>query len=88
MDRSGAQIAHQPHSQLSFGRSLVDGAYTMKGYCSIQDRHERDFCFGPTHEEVITDIARQVLKAISSCLLTITKFKRSFEMRRDRVLAC
>lgn len=24
----------------------------------ISDRHERDFCFGPTHEEVITDIAR------------------------------
>jgi prolyl-tRNA synthetase len=24
----------------------------------IQDRHQRDFCFGPTHEEVITDIVR------------------------------
>ena len=26
----------------------------------IKDRHERDFCFGPTHEEVITDIVRAV----------------------------
>ena len=25
----------------------------------IQDRHERDFCFGPTHEEVITDFVRR-----------------------------
>jgi prolyl-tRNA synthetase len=25
----------------------------------IRDRHERDFCFGPTHEEVITDIVRR-----------------------------
>ena len=25
----------------------------------LKDRHERDFCLGPTHEEVVTDIARQ-----------------------------
>ena len=25
----------------------------------MQDRHKRDFCFGPTHEEVITDLARR-----------------------------
>src|SRR5215469_3034988 len=24
----------------------------------FKDRHERDFCIGPTHEEVITDVAR------------------------------
>jgi prolyl-tRNA synthetase len=29
----------------------------------IQDRHERDFCLGPTHEEVITDIARNELRS-------------------------
>ncbi|NNC77503.1 MAG: proline--tRNA ligase [Woeseiaceae bacterium] len=29
----------------------------------MTDRHERDFCFGPTHEEVITDIARKELKS-------------------------
>ena len=27
----------------------------------MKDRHERDFCLGPTHEEVITDIARHEL---------------------------
>jgi prolyl-tRNA synthetase len=29
----------------------------------LKDRHERDFVFGPTHEEVITDIARRELKS-------------------------
>ena len=27
------------------------------------DRHQRDFCFGPTHEEVITDLVRNELKS-------------------------
>jgi prolyl-tRNA synthetase len=29
----------------------------------IKDRHQRDFCFGPTHEEVITDIVRREIKS-------------------------
>ncbi len=29
----------------------------------LKDRHERDFCVGPTHEEVITDIARRDLQS-------------------------
>ena len=29
----------------------------------LKDRHERDFCFGPTHEEVITDIVRRDVRS-------------------------
>ena len=29
----------------------------------FKDRHEREFCYGPTHEEVITDIARRELRS-------------------------
>jgi prolyl-tRNA synthetase len=29
----------------------------------VKDRHDREFCVGPTHEEVITDIARNELKS-------------------------
>ncbi|MDE1981896.1 MAG: proline--tRNA ligase, partial [Betaproteobacteria bacterium] len=29
----------------------------------IKDRHDRDFCFGPTHEEVISDIARREIRS-------------------------
>ncbi|MHB1621567.1 MAG: proline--tRNA ligase [Sulfuricella sp.] len=41
------------------GRWDVFGPQMLK----IKDRHERDFCFGPTHEEVITDIARREIKS-------------------------
>ncbi len=29
----------------------------------LKDRHDRDFCMGPTHEEVITDIARREIRS-------------------------
>src|SRR6266850_4358075 len=29
----------------------------------LKDRHEREFCLGPTHEEVITDIARRDIRS-------------------------
>ena len=29
----------------------------------IKDRHDRDFCLGPTHEEVITDLVRNNVKS-------------------------
>src|SRR5690242_6773715 len=29
----------------------------------LMDRHERDFCMGPTHEEVITDLARREIRS-------------------------
>jgi prolyl-tRNA synthetase len=41
------------------GRWDVFGPQMLK----IKDRHERDFCFGPTHEEVITDIARREIRS-------------------------
>lgn len=34
-----------------------------KALLKLRDRHDRDFCLGPTHEEVITDIARSELKS-------------------------
>ena len=41
------------------GRWDVFGPQMLK----IKDRHQRDFCFGPTHEEVITDVARREIKS-------------------------
>jgi prolyl-tRNA synthetase len=41
------------------GRWAVFGPQMLK----IKDRHQRDFCFGPTHEEVITDIARKEIRS-------------------------
>jgi len=41
------------------GRWSAFGPQMLK----IKDRHERDFLFGPTHEEVVTDIARREIKS-------------------------
>ncbi|TXS96568.1 proline--tRNA ligase [Parahaliea maris] len=37
----------------------------------IQDRHSRDFCLGPTHEEVITDIVRNEIKSYKQLPLNL-----------------
>lgn len=51
----------------------------------IKDRHQRDFCFGPTHEEVITDIARREInsyKQLPLCFYQIqTKFRDEIRPR-------
>ncbi len=64
MDRAGALELLMPAVQPAelwqeSGRWDVYGDLLLR----IQDRHARDFCFGPTHEEVITDIARRELKS-------------------------
>ncbi len=45
----------------------------------FKDRHDREFCFGPTHEEIITDYARRDLKSYKQlpvCYYQIqTKFR-------------
>ncbi|GAB6141024.1 proline--tRNA ligase [Methylosoma difficile] len=36
----------------------------------LKDRHDRDFCLGPTHEEIITDLARNELKSYKQLPIT------------------
>ncbi|XOV87454.1 MAG: proline--tRNA ligase [Pseudomonadota bacterium] len=65
MNRTGAQEVLMPTIQPAelwqeSGRwQQYDEGLLLK----IFDRNQRDFCFGPTHEEVITDIARNELKS-------------------------
>mgnify|MGYP003625990815 CR=1 FL=1 len=51
----------------------------------IKDRHDRSFCFGPTHEEVITDLVRNELqsyKELPCCFYQIqTKFRDEIRPR-------
>ncbi len=44
----------------------------------IKDRHERDFCFGPTHEEVITDFLRRELRSYRQLPLTYYQIQTKF----------
>ena len=48
----------------------------------IRDRHDRDNCFGPTHEEVITDIARRELKSYRQLPLNFYQIQTKF---RDEI---
>jgi prolyl-tRNA synthetase len=64
MDRAGALELLMPAVQPAelwqeSGRWDQYGPLLLR----MHDRHDREFCFGPTHEEVITDIARRELRS-------------------------
>ncbi len=48
----------------------------------MQDRHSRDYCFGPTHEEVITDIARRELRSYKQLPVNFYQIQTKF---RDEI---
>jgi len=48
----------------------------------IKDRHERDFCLGPTHEEVITDMVRKEVRSYRELPLNIYQIQPKF---RDEI---
>ena len=64
MNRAGAQEVLMPAVQPAelwqeSGRWDEYGPELLR----LKDRHQRDFCFGPTHEEVITDLIRREVKS-------------------------
>ncbi|ERI51000.1 proline--tRNA ligase [Pseudomonas sp. NPDC077649] len=48
----------------------------------LKDRHERDFCVGPTHEEVITDLARNELNSYKQLPINMYQIQTKF---RDEI---
>jgi len=51
----------------------------------LQDRHGRDFCFGPTHEEIITDLARNELRSYRQLPINFYQIQTKFrDERRPR----
>ena len=48
----------------------------------IKDRHERDFCFGPTHEEVVSDIVRREIKSYRQLPINLYQIQTKF---RDEI---
>jgi len=48
----------------------------------LKDRHEREFCYGPTHEEVITDIARRELRSYKQLPVNFYQIQSKF---RDEI---
>jgi len=53
-----------------------------KELCRLQDRSGREFCLGPTHEEIITDIVRKDVRSYRELPLMLYQFQTKF---RDEI---
>lgn len=86
MDKSGAQEVLMPAIQPAelwqeSGRWEQYGGELLR----LNDRHGRDFCFGPTHEEVITDMIRNELKSYKELPANFYQIQTKFrDERRPR----
>ena len=83
MDKSGGIELLMPAVQPAelwqeTGRWEVFGPQMLK----IKDRHNNNFCFGPTHEEVITDIARREIRSYRQLPVNFYQIQTKF---RDEV---
>ena len=83
MNRSGALEVLMPSVQPAelweeSGRWDQYGAELLR----LRDRHDRDFCYGPTHEEVITDVVRREIKSYKQLPLNLYQIATKF---RDEI---
>ena len=83
MDNAGAQELLMPFVQPKelweeSGRWDVYGKELMR----LRDRHNREMCLGPTHEEIITAIARDGLKSYKQLPVNLYQIQSKF---RDEV---
>lgn len=83
MDNAGAQELLMPFVQPKelweeSGRWEVYGKELMR----LKDRHNRDMCLGPTHEEIITSVARDGLKSYKQLPVNLYQIQSKF---RDEI---
>ena len=83
MDRAGAQEMKMPMVQPAdlwqeSGRYVKYGPELLR----FKDRHERESCLGPTHEEVITDIARKEIHSYRDLPVNLYQVQTKF---RDEI---
>lgn len=83
MDNAGAQELLMPFVQpkelwVESGRWEAYGRELMR----LKDRHNREMCLGPTHEEIITAVARDVLKSYKQLPTNLYQIQSKF---RDEV---
>lgn len=83
MDKAGAQELLMPFVQPKelweeSGRWEVYGRELMR----LKDRHDRDMCLGPTHEEIITSVARDSLKSYKQLPVNLYQIQSKF---RDEI---
>jgi prolyl-tRNA synthetase len=83
MNRAGALEVSMPTVQpaelwVESGRWVKYGPELLR----FKDRHEREFVYGPTHEEVITDIARRELRSYKQLPVNFYQIQSKF---RDEI---
>ncbi len=83
MEKAGAQEVLLPALQPAelwqeTGRWDKYGRELMR----LQDRHNRDFCLGPTHEEIITDLVRREVRSYKQLPLNFFQIQTKF---RDEI---
>ena len=83
MNRAGALEVLMPSVQPSelwqdSGRWEVFGPEL----CRFKDRHQRDFCLGPTHEEIITDLVRHEIRSYKQIPVNFYQIQSKF---RDEI---
>ena len=86
LNRTGAQEISMPVVQPAqlweeSGRWQKMGDEMLR----MQDRHERDFCLGPTHEEVVTDLFRREIQSYKQLPVNYYQIQTKFrDERRPR----
>ncbi|NPV25962.1 MAG: proline--tRNA ligase [Firmicutes bacterium] len=86
MDRAGGQEVGLPIIQPAelwqeTGRWAVYGEEMFR----LKDRHQRDFCLGPTHEEIITDLVRGEVRSYKQLPLLLYQVQNKYrDERRPR----
>ena len=83
MNRAGAQEVFLPSVQPAelweeTGRWDLMGEELLR----FKDRHQRPFCYGPTHEEVITDLVRREVRSYRDLPLNLYQIQTKF---RDEI---
>ncbi len=83
MNRAGAQELLMPiASPAELWKETGRWDYYGKELLRLKDRHERDFCLGPTHEEVITDLFRREVRSYRQLPLNFYQIQTKF---RDEI---
>jgi prolyl-tRNA synthetase len=79
MDRTGAQEILMP-AVIPAELWQESGRWDKygKALLRLKDRHDRDFCFGPTHEEVVTDLVRREVRSYRDLPKTLYQIQVKF----------
>jgi prolyl-tRNA synthetase len=83
MNRAGAQELLMPvASPAELWKETGRWNFYGKELVRFKDRHERDFCLGPTHEEVITDLFRREVRSYRQLPMNFYQIQTKF---RDEI---